>query len=316
MLSQNIEEYLEAIYKLSGEGEPAAIPALAERLGVTGVAANEMTRKLAKEGLVTYQPYKGVSLTPGGEAQALTVVRRHRLWERFLVDVLEMPWEEAHQEACGLEHASSPDLIDRLAAFLGTPDTCPHGHAVPSVTGEVAEEAGTPLSALTAGQTATVLRVPEDEPGMLTYLNQLGLRPDAEVSVEEVAPFDGPVTVRVDGEHHALGRGLASRIVVRMPGAPMPPASQRIPAGDKTGRSLYSLQVGQSGRVVELRGGHGFATRMAALGFTPGAEIHIVQNFGRGPIIVMVRGTRIALGKGEADQVRVKERGDYSDAAA
>ena len=316
MSSQNVEEYLEAVYKLSGEGQPASIPALAERLNVSAVAANEMIRKLEKDGLVTYQPYKGVSLTPEGETQALNVVRRHRLWERFLVDVLEMPLEEAHQEACSLEHASSPDLTDRLAQFLGTPDTCPHGHAVPSVSGEVTEEAGTPLSALAMGQTATVLRVPEDEPGMLTYLSQLGLGPDAEVAVEEAAPFDGPLTVRVDGARHALGRELASRIIVRPPGvAPLypPQAKQGV---DRAGRSLYSLQAGQSGRVVELRGGHGFATRMSALGFTQGTEIHMVQNFGHGPIIVMVRGTRIALGKGEADQVRVKERGDYSNAAA
>jgi len=216
MLSQNIEEYLEAIYKLSGEGQPAAIPALADRLGVTTVAANEMARKLAKEGLAIYQPYKGVSLTAEGEAQALNVVRRHRLWERFLVDVLEMPWEEAHQEACGLEHASSLDLIARLARFLGGPETCPHGHAVPSVNGEVAEEAGRPLAELAAGQTGIVLRVPEDEPGLLTYLHQLGLQPDARVAVDEVAPFQGPLTVRVDGEQRALGRELASQITVRV----------------------------------------------------------------------------------------------------
>lgn len=314
MSSQNVEEYLEAVYKLSGEGQPAAVPALAERLSVTPVAANEMIRKLEKEGLVAYQPYKGVSLTPEGETQALNVVRRHRLWERFLVDVLEMPWEEAHQVACDLEHASSPDLVDRLEQFLGTPDTCPHGHAVPSVNGDLAEEAGTSLASLAAGQTATVLRVPEDEPGMLTYLHQLGLKPDAGVTVEALAPFDGPVMVRVDGGQHALGRSLASRIIMRTPGSPIPGPSESALAREKSGRSLYSLQAGESGRVVELRGGHGFATRMAALGFTPGAEVHIVQNFGHGPIIVMVRGTRIALGKGEADQVRVKERGDYSDA--
>jgi len=216
MLSQNIEEYLEAIYKLSGEGQPAAIPALAERLGVTAVAANEMIRKLEKEGLVTYQPYKGVSLTLHGEAQALSVVRRHRLWERFLVDVLEMPWEEAHQEACALEHASSPDLIDRLAQFLGGPETCPHGHAVPSVNGEVTEEAGRALAELAAGQTGIVLRVPEEEPGLLTYLHQLGLRPNARVAVDEVAPFQGPLTARVDGERRVLGRKLASQITVRL----------------------------------------------------------------------------------------------------
>lgn len=213
-MSQNAEEYLEAIYKLAQAGVPAGIPALAERLGVSSVSANEMVHRLERDGLVAYAPYKGVTLTAEGEARALNVLRRHRLWERFLVDMLGMPWEEAHQAACDLEHVSSPGLIDRLERFLGEPETCPHGHLIPSTMGEMPSRGGYPLSILAAGDLATILEVPEEEPGMLTYLSSLGLRPGISVRVESVAPFDGPMTIRVGDTSVALGQNLAMRILV------------------------------------------------------------------------------------------------------
>lgn len=214
MLSRNVEEYLEAICKLAQDGAPAGIPALAERLGVSTVAANEMVRRLERDGLVAYAPYKGVTLTAEGEARALDILRRHRLWERFLVDVLAMPWEEAHETACGLEHVSSPSLIDRLEQFLGAPDTCPHGHSVPTAAGHIATHNGHPLSELGAGDGGIILQVPEEEPGLLTYLSELGLRPGTAFVVEAIAPFEGPVLVRVGDSVQALGRNLAARILV------------------------------------------------------------------------------------------------------
>lgn len=213
-MSQNVEEYLEAIYKLAQDGAPAGIPALAERLGISPVSANEMIRRLERDGLVAYAPYKGVTLTPEGEARALNVLRRHRLWERFLVDMLDMPWDEAHQAACDLEHVSSPGLIDRLERFLGEPGTCPHGHLVPSATGEMASRSGCTLSALADGDPATILAVPEEDPGVLTYLSSLGLRPGTSIVVESVAPFDGPMMIRVGDRAVALGQNLAMRILV------------------------------------------------------------------------------------------------------
>ncbi len=213
-MSQNVEEYLEAIYKLAEGDVPVGIPALAERLSISPVSANEMIRRLVREGLVVYVPYKGVTLTPEGEARALSILRRHRLWERFLVDMLGMPWEEAHEAACGLEHVSSPSLIDRLERFLGEPGTCPHGHAVPTAAGQIAACSGHPLSDLAAGDEGIILQVPEEEPGVLTYLSELGLRPGTVVVVENVAPFEGPLMLRVGGAVLALGRNLAARILV------------------------------------------------------------------------------------------------------
>lgn len=215
MVTESIEEYLETIYKLREEGQPVALSTLAECLRISPVSANEMVRKLVEQKLVLYEPYKGVSLTPAGQAQALTVIRRHRLWERFLTDVLGLSWDQVHEEACRLEHVTSPLVEERLAQLLGEPGTCPHGHPMPTAEGEMAIEAGCPLAELTAGQKARILRVPEGDVTLLQYLATLGLEPQATVQVEAVAPFQGPLTVQVGEARHVLGRELTSQIVVR-----------------------------------------------------------------------------------------------------
>ena len=215
MVTESAEEYLEAIYKLGEEGQPVALSTLAECLEISSVSANEMVRKLVERKLVLYEPYKGVSLTPAGQAKALAVIRRHRLWERLLTDVLDLSWDQVHEEACRLEHATSPLVEERLAQLLGEPKTCPHGHPMPTAEGEMAVEAGCPLAELTAGQRARVLRVPEGDDALLRYLATLGLKPQVTVQVEAAAPFQGPLTVQVGEARHVLGRELASQIVVR-----------------------------------------------------------------------------------------------------
>ena len=215
MASENVEEYLETIYKLEQDVSPVTTSAVAKQLGISPASVSEMAGKLAEQGLVTREPYKGMALTAEGKHQALIVIRHHRLWERFLTDVLGLPWDQVHEEACRLEHVTSPLVEERLAQFLGEPETCPHGHPVPTADGEMAIEAGYPLAKLTAGQRARVLRVPEDDVDLLRYLATLGLKPQATVQVEVVAPFQGPLTLRVGEAQHVLGQELASRIVVR-----------------------------------------------------------------------------------------------------
>lgn len=215
MISVSAEHYLKAIYRLGGEEQPVSLPALAEELTISPVSANEMVRKLTKRGLVTYEPYDGVTLTPEGLVKALAVTRRHRLWERFLTDVLGLGWDQVHEEACRLEHATSPLVEELLAQFLGQPETCPHGHPVPTPDGKVSREAGGLLSDLEAGQKGIVLGVPE-EPGLLQFLGDLGLVPQTEFEVEAVAPFEGPLTVRVGETRHVLGWKVASQVRVRL----------------------------------------------------------------------------------------------------
>jgi len=215
MVSDSIQEYLEIIYKLEQETSPVTTSALAKRLGVSAASVSEMMAKLAEQGLVTREPYKGVVLTADGRSQALALIRRHRLWERFLTDILNLSWDQVHEEACRLEHATSPLVEERLAQFLGEPETCPHGHPMPTAAGELDIEAGCPLAELIVGQRATILRVPEGDPTLLQYLDDLGLKPGITLQVEAVAPFQGPLTVQVGEARHVLGRELASKIIVQ-----------------------------------------------------------------------------------------------------
>nr|NIO68554.1 metal-dependent transcriptional regulator [Anaerolineae bacterium] len=170
--------------------------------------------KLVARGLVTYEPYKGVTLTAEGQTQALRVIRRHRLWERFLADVLGLPWDRVHEEACQLEHATSALVEEKLAQFLNEPETCPHGYPVAGT--DCCCEEGLPLSEMEPGQRAVVLRVAEHNADLLRYLAELELRPQAVIEVEEVAPFDGPLTVRIGESRRVIGRQVASQVTVQM----------------------------------------------------------------------------------------------------
>lgn len=213
--SAGVDEYLEAIFKLSEGEAPVSVPALAERLAVAPASANEMVRKLVERRLAVYEPYHGVSLTEEGRLQALSVVRRHRLWERFLADVLHIPWDRIHEDACRLEHATSPLVEERLALFLDAPDSCPHGHAMPSADGHLAPEAALTIADLQPGQEATVIRVPEEDTALLRYLDTLGLRPGRALRVVAAEPFNGPVTIQVGGANRPVARELAARIYAR-----------------------------------------------------------------------------------------------------
>jgi len=216
MASESIEGYLKTIYKLEQDVSPVTTSALAKQLRISSASVSEMAGKLAGQGLVTREPYRGMALTAKGRAQALILIRRHRLWECFLTDVLGLLWDQVYEEACRLEHATSPLVEERLAQLLGELETCPHGHPMPTAEGKMVVETGRPLADLTAGQRAIVLRVPEGDDALLRYLATLGLKPQAVIQVEAAAPFQGPLTVQVGEARHVLGRELASQIVVRL----------------------------------------------------------------------------------------------------
>jgi DtxR family transcriptional regulator, Mn-dependent transcriptional regulator len=212
MPSATLEEYLESIYKISlaGEVRPTQI---ADALGVSGPTVTATLRRLEAAGLVE-RPAGGVALTQSGMHEAVAVIRRHRIAERFLVDTLELPWEAAHEEACLLEHAMSPRVLEALERYLDNPSVCPHGHPIPTIDGVVPELAGVPLSQLGQGSEGVVVRVSEDRDEMLGYLASVGLRPGVRVRVTEVAPFDGPLLVAVQGMVHPLAREVAGLVSV------------------------------------------------------------------------------------------------------
>lgn len=213
MPSATLEEYLETIYKLSQQGEVRPTQ-LAESLGVAGPTVTATLRRLQTAGLVE-RPDGGVSLTGTGVDQALSIIRRHRLAERFLADVLGLPWDVVHEEACRLEHALSPQVQEALEAFLENPEVCPHGHPIPTSDLTIAALHGTPLSEHAAGEWLEVLRVAEDDEELLGYLASLGMFPGATVKIEQVSPFDGPFLLTVAGRTFALGRDVAGKVIVK-----------------------------------------------------------------------------------------------------
>jgi len=212
MPSATLEEYLEAIYKLSEKGPVRPTP-IAEAIGVSGPTVTATLKRLEAQGLVRRRRGE-VILTEKGKQQALDIVRRHRVAETFLVDVLGMPWEEAHEDACLLEHALSPRVLEALETYLDNPEVCPHGHPIPSADGAVAQVEGSALCDMEAGSEVRIVQVAEDDEAMLAYLGSLGMFPGTKVRVCEVAPFKGPLMVEVGDATYAIGRDVADAILV------------------------------------------------------------------------------------------------------
>ena len=216
MVTSIAEEYLEAIYRLGGRDEPVPLSSLAEHLDLVAVSVNEMVRRLEEQHLVRYTPYRGVLLEEEGLRQALALLRRHRLWERFLTDMLGIPWDHVHEEACKLEHAASEQVTEKLAELLGSPERCPHGRPMPVPGCELVPDQGAiPLADMAAQQEGQVAYIAREEPELLRYLATLGIRPSAEVLLEQIAPFDGPLTVRINGVSQVMGRNAALAVFVQ-----------------------------------------------------------------------------------------------------
>ena len=216
LTSESIEMYLKSICELQFEEEPVSISQLAQRLGVSSPSTIEMVKRLAEQDLVTHTPYKGVLLTDKGRKRAHNILRRHRLWERFLTDSLGLPWAEVHDLACRLEHATAPEVTDALAQFLGHPATCPHGNPIPGANGEIVEKKTIPLSDLEIGQTACLVKVAYEETILLDYLAKRGFFPGTLMTVEDIAPYQGPFIIHLDDRTEALGREVAARIFVEL----------------------------------------------------------------------------------------------------
>lgn len=220
MPSATLEEYLEAIYKLGEDGEvrPTAV---SETLGVSGPTVTAALRRLEDRGWVE-RPGGGVALTAEGREEALSIVRRHRLAERFLVDVLGLRWDEVHEEACRLEHALSPKVQAALERFLEYPERCPHGHPIPDAELSIATAAGVDLAEVRPGERGRVVSVREEDEEVLRHLYGLGVTPGAEILVVEAAPPDGTLLVRVGGRDAPVGVGLASSVRVEVLGQKEP----------------------------------------------------------------------------------------------
>ena len=220
-LTGPVEDYLKAIYDLERVGDPATTNDIALRLAISPASVSGMVRRLADQGLITHEPYRGVRLTAGGRRAALRTLRRHRILECYLTEVLGYPWDGVHEEAEHLEHAASEELIERMAKALGDPVRDPHGAPIPTRDGRVEELTLRSLAQAEQGERVRVRSVQDKDGERLRYLAELGIRPGALLRILDKAPFDGPITVWVDdaggGSSRAIGVALASEVYVGTP---------------------------------------------------------------------------------------------------
>jgi DtxR family Mn-dependent transcriptional regulator len=213
-LSVAIQDYLKEIYKLQSAGERPTTTAIARRMGVAPSSVTSMLKKLTVLGLAQHAPYRGVSLTETGEGIALEIVRHHRLIEMYLAETLGLPIDALHAEADRLEHVLSEELEARIDEQLGYPTHDPHGDPIPDAGLKVERSSLRPLADLEPGEKATVRRVPDGDADLLRYLAELTLVPGRRVTMRRTAPFNGPLTIDVDGTEHAVSRELADQIGV------------------------------------------------------------------------------------------------------
>ena len=210
--SQILEDYVLTIYRMTMAGEQVRGARLAERLGVAPPTVTEALARLRRDDLVGVgQP---VRLTDAGLQLARTLVSRHRLAERFLVDTLGFGWDEVHEEAHRLEHAMSARVTERLAEHLGHPATCPHGHPIMEDGAAEPELRLQPLAAVRAGDAGVVRRIAVEDPALLGLLTELGIGLDTEVRVERVDPYDGPMHIEVSGREAVIGVAAAREVLV------------------------------------------------------------------------------------------------------
>jgi DtxR family transcriptional regulator, Mn-dependent transcriptional regulator len=215
MVSLAEENYLKTIFHLSRKVSPVATNEIAEVLKTSAASVTEMIKRLSAKALVSYEKYHGVVMTSTGEAEALAVIRKHRLWETFLVQKLGLSWDQVHEIAEQLEHIHSPLLIEKLDTFLGRPSTDPHGHPIPDRNGKVKEPKEQPLSAAKEGNVTSVSSVRDASPPFLQYLDKVGITIGTSLVVEEKTLFDGSMSVVVGGKKRVtLSHDVSENILV------------------------------------------------------------------------------------------------------
>jgi len=216
MITSTVEDYLKVLLRIEESQERVTTSDLARTLSVADSSATDMLRKLHKAGLLEHRPYYGATLTEEGRKTALRILRRHRLVELFLHDVLGYGWEQVHEEAEKLEHVVSDLFIERVDTLLNHPVRDPHGEAIPDAEGRRAAEEGTCLTDAAEGE-YEIVRITNGRAGLFDYLEGEGLRPGARVTLLEKAPFGGPLVLKLAGSRKRvhLGEEAATSMYVR-----------------------------------------------------------------------------------------------------
>jgi DtxR family Mn-dependent transcriptional regulator len=216
MLSYTEENYLKAIYHLSDSGAKAVLTSeIAETMNTKAASVTDMIKKLSNKNLIAYEKYYGVKITKQGRAEALMVVRKHRLWETFLVQKLQFSWDEVHDVAEQLEHIQSTLLIEKLDEFLEYPTVDPHGHPIPDKSGKILEVRQIPLSECSGRKKIIVRSVKHGSPSFLQYLSKIGVYIGAGISILDKVEFDGSLEIMIDAKKKVfISREAAQNLLV------------------------------------------------------------------------------------------------------
>ncbi|TVQ80503.1 MAG: metal-dependent transcriptional regulator [Flavobacteriales bacterium] len=204
-LSLTEENYLKTIFALSAEKKGAVnTSALAKQINIASSSVTDMLRKLSEKGYIAYEKYQGVTLSPTGRSAAINIIRKHRLWEVFLVEKLQFQWDEVHEIAEQLEHIRSTELTARLYEYLGKPQFDPHGDPIPDEDGNFPNVQRKKLSDFTPGETVRILGVNDDSPSFLQYLQQLGLALGTELFIESKIDHDQSMWVKLSDSNKLM----------------------------------------------------------------------------------------------------------------
>lgn len=214
MASEQIENYLKNIYKLSSHDGKVTTSSLSERLQISPASVSEMIKKLAEEGTLTHTPYKGVELTEEGKVLALRIIRKHRLWEMFLVEVLHFGWDEIDDEAERFEHIMSDKMEAKIDDVLGHPLIDPHGDPIPAKDGTLTIARSFPLIDAVEGSTVSVVRVSDSNSEMLQYVSSIGVSLTTSITVKQKMNFDRSMLVLINGKEINISSTIALNIFV------------------------------------------------------------------------------------------------------
>lgn len=215
MLSLTEENYLKAIYHLSDGGSKAVLTnELAEAMSTKAASVTDMIKKLSAKEVITYEKYYGVNITTQGKNEALMVIRKHRLWETFLVDKLGFAWDEVHEVAEQLEHINSPRLIEKLDEFLGFPKVDPHGDPIPDHKGKIKIIPQVPVDQLAIGYQGKIAAVKDSDSNLLKYLDKIGARPGVKIKVLGKEDYDDSMEILIDDHRVFVSKSVSQNILV------------------------------------------------------------------------------------------------------
>jgi len=212
--SEQIENYIKNIYKLSEHEGKVTTSSLSEKLQISPASVSEMIKKLAEEGTLSHTPYKGVELTAEGKMLALRIIRKHRLWEMFLAEILHFSWDEIDHEAERFEHIMSDKMEEKIDEVLGYPLVDPHGDPIPTRDGEIKQIRSFPLSEGLEGSSVRIIRVSDSNSELLQYISSIGIALNKKIKIKQKMTFDQSVIITVNGKEQTISQKISQSIFV------------------------------------------------------------------------------------------------------